>query len=83
MEAMSMEVPVISTNTVGMPELIDEKITGLLINEKNSKELSKAIEYLLKNKEIALKMGIAGRKKIVEDFNLENTPNHFKKILSS
>jgi glycosyltransferase involved in cell wall biosynthesis len=82
MEAMSMEVPVISTKTVGIPELIDDRKNGFLVNEKDEKDLSNAIEKLLKNEKLAKEMGKAGRTKVNQEFNLADTPNNFVKIFA-
>jgi len=69
LEASSMEVPTIATNTGGCPETINDGKTGILVPLKDSKKLSEAIIYLLSNPEIARKMGKEGRKKILKEFN--------------
>ncbi len=48
-EAMAMGVPVVSTPVAGIPELIKDGRTGLLVPERNPTALAKAIEHLLKD----------------------------------
>ena len=70
-EAMSMEVPVISTNVHSVPELIDDGITGILVPPKNEKALADAVIELLGDAGLRHRMGENGRKKIMEEFNVE------------
>lgn len=70
-EAMSMEVPVISTNVHSVPELIDDDITGILVPPKNEKVLADAVIELLGDEGLRHRMGENGRKKIMEEFNVE------------
>lgn len=71
MEAMAFEIPVISTDTGGISELISNR-TGVLVKEKDSKQLSEAILKIIKEKIFRKKISVNGRKKIEEDFNIEN-----------
>lgn len=48
-EAMAIGVPVIATDHAGNPELITHKKTGLLIAQKNPKEVVGAVEWLINN----------------------------------
>ena len=70
-EAMSMEVPVISANVHSIPELIDDGITGILVPPKNEKALANAMIELLGDAGLRHRMGENGRKKIMEEFNVE------------
>jgi len=70
MEAMSMEIPVISTRVSGIPELIENGISGLLVEEKSSEELANAVTRLLDDPRLRAELGENGRKRIINDFNL-------------
>lgn len=50
-EAMSMGLPVVSTYHAGIPELIKNNISGLLVPEQDPKALSEKIEYLITHPE--------------------------------
>ncbi|MGE0009513.1 MAG: glycosyltransferase [Candidatus Babeliales bacterium] len=71
MEAMARGLPVISTYHSGIPELVQDKITGFLVPEKDVNALSEKMEYLIEHPELWRVMGKAGRARIEEEFNLE------------
>ena len=73
LEAMAMEKPVIATNTGGSPEVIINGKTGLLVPPRDSYALSSAIIRLLTDKELAKRMGAAGRKRAMNFFSVEST----------
>jgi glycosyltransferase involved in cell wall biosynthesis len=68
LEASAMERPVIATNVGGCSEAVDDGKTGVLVPVKNPGKLAKAIIYILSNPLEAKKMGRAGRKKIIKEF---------------
>jgi len=70
--AMASEKPVIASNVGGIPDVVDNKITGILVPSKSPEALSNAIAYLIKNPEIAAQMGQEGRKKAVKNFGINS-----------
>jgi glycosyltransferase involved in cell wall biosynthesis len=79
---MAMELPVVSTKTVGIPELIEHNVEGLLVEQKNPKDLANALEILLLDKKLRFEFGRAARKKICREFNIANTPIQFSEIFN-
>lgn len=73
LEAMVSGNPVVSTSTGGIPELLVDRETGFLVPPKKPRALSDAIVYLLQNKDIAVQMGVAGRRRVEEQFDLKKT----------
>lgn len=73
LEAMVSGTPVVSTSTGGIPELLLDRETGFLVPPRQPRALSDAIVYLLQNKDIAVQMGIAGRRRVEEQFDLKKT----------
>lgn len=57
MEAMSSGCAVIGTNIGGIPSLIKNRHNGILVPQKDSKEMAKAVIMLLKNKKKAETIG--------------------------
>jgi glycosyltransferase involved in cell wall biosynthesis len=55
-EAFYLRIPVVGTNVGGIPELITNEVTGLLVPKNNPDKLSSAINRLLKNKEFSKKL---------------------------
>ncbi len=50
LEAGMAKLPTISTDTGGIPEIIDDMESGILLQTKNPMEITRAIEYMLSNK---------------------------------
>jgi glycosyltransferase involved in cell wall biosynthesis len=60
-EAMAMELPVISTDISGIPELIEDRMNGLLVPQRDAHALAQAIEELLENPKLRRNLGLAAR----------------------
>jgi len=69
LEASAMEKPVVATNIRGCREAVDDQKTGILVPIKNPVKLAEALEFLLKNPEVAEEMGKMGRLKVVKEFD--------------
>ncbi|GHS85746.1 hypothetical protein FACS1894103_7160 [Campylobacterota bacterium] len=52
LDVMQLNVPIIATNVGGIPELITDQVTGLLIEPKDAQAIKTAIETLLTNSEL-------------------------------
>ena len=70
MEAMAYCIPVISTNTGGIPELLSNN-AGITVQEKNPEQLAIAIEKLIMNKSLREKIGEQGYKKACKEYNVQ------------
>ena len=71
MEAMAASVPVITTHVAGIPELIEDGTHGILTHPGDATSLAEAIEELLSDPERAAQMGVQGRAKVSEAFNIQ------------
>lgn len=74
-EAMAMRVPVVATNWDGIPEVVLDGETGLLVPIKDYEGLANAILKILQNKRLATQMGLKGRIRVKELFDLEKMSN--------
>jgi colanic acid/amylovoran biosynthesis glycosyltransferase len=70
MEAMATGLPVISTRHSGIPELVQDGISGFLVPERNVDSLVSKCEYLITHPEQRVEMGRAGREFVEENFNI-------------
>jgi glycosyltransferase involved in cell wall biosynthesis len=77
LEAMAMGKPVVGTTVGGIPELVVEGQTGLLIPPHNPVAIASSVVSLLKKPDEARKMGQAGRARVEEHFTL---PEMVRKI---
>ena len=70
LEASSCGLPLIGTSQGGIPEVVMDQKTGLLLKEKdNVEELSAKILFLLQNPKQARVFGENGRRFMVENFS--------------
>ena len=70
-EAMSAEKPVVATRVGGMVNVVENKKTGLLVEPGDENALADAIALLIENPALRIKMGRAGRKRILRLFSWE------------
>jgi colanic acid/amylovoran biosynthesis glycosyltransferase len=70
MEAMAMELPCVATWVNGVPELIRDREEGLLVAPSDISGVARAIEELLKSPELRLRLGRAGRQRVLKDYDL-------------
>ncbi len=69
-EAMAMKKPVIATKAGGVPELIEDQVSGFLIPPSDAAAMSSAIEKLLQDEKLAVSMGEVGRRRVEEFFDI-------------
>ena len=85
LEAMSHGKPVIGCGVGGVPEVIEDGITGLLVPPEDHGALAKAISTLLMDKGLRESLGANGRKSAIEKFSrdlmVERTIEAYKHIL--
>lgn len=70
MEAMGSGVPVIASTLSGIPELVNDQLTGLLVPPRDATSLADALESYLKDPDLRRRFGRAGREKVVGEFDL-------------
>lgn len=63
-EAMAMRVPVIATRAGGAPELVEDTVTGVLVEPNDVDGLTQAIQSLMEDRPFAKRMGQAGRERV-------------------
>lgn len=81
LEAMSFELPVISTFEGAIPDLVINKETGLLITSRRPELLAQAILEHIENPDFSKQMGIKGRKHFLNNFTLSIFEKKMVKIL--
>jgi glycosyltransferase involved in cell wall biosynthesis len=79
-EALALGLPVVSTNVGGIPYLVRDKETALLVNDSDSQAMADAINELIKSPELAKELAANGRK-LAEQFDWQIVKNHWKEIL--
>lgn len=70
LEACASGRPIITTNRAGCREIVDNKINGYIIKEKDSKDLIEKVEkFIALSNDEKKQMGLAGRKKVEKEFD--------------
>ncbi len=82
-EAMAMELPVVSTDISGIPEIVDHRVDGLLVPQKNAAALADAIAELLQDVPLQQRLGKAARAKICRIFDAEVTVKELYRLLQN
>jgi len=70
MEAMAMEIPCVATRIMGIPELIEDDISGLLAPPADAVPLAYALERLLRDAALRSRLGPEGRRRVLGHFDL-------------
>jgi len=68
MEALSLEVPVVAPRVAGIPELIEDKVSGLLFTTAHWADLEAKIEHLIEQPELAQKLVEQGKLAVSREF---------------
>ncbi|MDP4142971.1 MAG: glycosyltransferase family 4 protein [Bacillota bacterium] len=83
LEAMSCELPIVTTN-YGGPAFSVNKDCGIKIEPKSFdtfiEDLTSALEYLINNEDVRLAMGEKGRRRIIEEFSVKALENKIKNL---
>jgi glycosyltransferase involved in cell wall biosynthesis len=70
MEAMSMEIPCVSTWITGVPELIRDGVDGLLVTPSSTDSLAEALRRLVDDPALRSRLGSAARRRVMESYDL-------------
>jgi L-malate glycosyltransferase len=71
LDAMACGKPVVGTRTGGIPEVVEEGVTGLLVEPRDPQSLADAITTLLKDEGLRTRMGAAGLARVREQFTVD------------
>jgi glycosyltransferase involved in cell wall biosynthesis len=71
-EASACEKPVVVSNVGGLSEVVENEITGFIVPPRNPEQAAQAIEKLICNKELRVKMGQAGRERVKSLYNWDD-----------
>lgn len=87
MEALASGLPVVATNHSGVPELIQDGISGFLVPEKNVNKLVQKLKYLIQHSDLWIKFAKAGAQRVYKYHNKEiqnkKVLNIFKKLVNN
>lgn len=70
-EACASGRPIVTCNSIGCKDVVDDGVNGFLIPVRNSEALAEKLRLLIENKELRIKMGKASRERAEREFALE------------
>jgi glycosyltransferase involved in cell wall biosynthesis len=81
-EAMACSLPVVASRIGGLPEIVVNGQTGLLVQPDNPQQLAEAILQLIQNSELSRTMGRAGRIRAQQLFSWSRVVANFERLYS-
>jgi colanic acid/amylovoran biosynthesis glycosyltransferase len=79
-EALAWGLPVLSTRHSGIPEVIQDGESGLLVPERDVDALAEKLEYLIEHSELWPEMGRKGRKYVEEHYDIDKLNDRLVEI---
>jgi glycosyltransferase involved in cell wall biosynthesis len=70
-EAMAFGLPVVATRTGGLPEVVDDGVTGILVPAGDAEALADALIRLLRDPDLRRRMGQAGQERVRAEFTID------------
>jgi starch synthase len=78
LEALSTATPVVATRIGGLPQVIEDGVTGRLVLERDPDALAAAIREVLSHPSRARDLGAAARAKVIRDFGWPRVAERFE-----
>jgi glycosyltransferase involved in cell wall biosynthesis len=79
-EAMGCDAPVVASDAGGLPEVVEDGVTGFVVPKGDTDALTDAIDRLLADAELRSKMGKAGRARALARFDWDRTVEQFSRV---
>jgi glycosyltransferase involved in cell wall biosynthesis len=83
LEAMAAGLPVLATSLSGIPEMVEDGVTGLLVPERDPELACRALMCLLQSPDLRQAMGAAGRARVRERFDLAQSADQLATLLGA
>jgi glycosyltransferase involved in cell wall biosynthesis len=83
MEAMAMELPVVATRIMGLPELVDDGVSGVLVAPGRADVLVAALERLVRAPGERRRLGRAAREKVSADYDVARSALKMRSVLEA
>jgi glycosyltransferase involved in cell wall biosynthesis len=81
-EAMSSAVPVIASDLSGIPELVEDGRSGLLVPPGDVRRLAGALRRLAEDPALAAQLGAAGRAVVEADFDVHRSAERLVELFT-
>ena len=68
-ESMAMNLPVVATNVSGIPEFLENRVSGMMVPQKDPKALARAMEAVLTDDDLRKQVTMEAKKRVTRKFN--------------
>jgi len=82
LESAYASMPVIATTVGGVPEMVEDMKSGVLVQPKNSRELSHALSYMIEHPVMRKQYGSALREATIQNFPIEKMIGSLERVYS-
>jgi glycosyltransferase involved in cell wall biosynthesis len=83
MEAMATGIPVVSTRVSGIPELVEDEVTGLVAEPGNADDLARCLKQLLAGGELGGRLAIRARERVEQEFDIQKEVRKLHDVIAS
>jgi glycosyltransferase involved in cell wall biosynthesis len=83
LEAMARSLPVIASRVGGVPEIIDDGVTGILVAPADPRAIAEAIRLLLRNREKAYTLGANACERVKKNFGINLMVEKIEKLYNT
>lgn len=83
LEASAAGLPVVSTKHAGIPDVIIDGVTGFLVDEHDVNGMANAMMQLLEDKELAMRLGSAGKVNISQNFSMDHYIDRLTSVITA
>jgi len=80
LEASACGLPVIVSNAGGLPEVVEDGVTGYVIPKEDHYALSEVLKKLIINEELRIRLGYAGRQRVIKHYEWEDSVSIMENI---
>lgn len=82
MEAMASGRAVVAPRIAGIPELIEDGVSGLVVSPGRPDQLAEALRRLAQDQQLRRRLAKAGRERVIEDFNIHQSGDQLARLLA-
>jgi glycosyltransferase involved in cell wall biosynthesis len=82
-EAGTASLPVVATSVGGIPEVVEDMRSGILVQPKNYRDLAHALSFVIEHPKEAREYGARLRERVTAEFSLEKMLEETKKVYTS
>lgn len=82
-EAQAMELPVVTSDTGGLPENVEDEVTGFVVPRRDPDAMAAKLIQLARDPELCRQLGRAGRERVLKHFDISNQVSEFVSLYES